>query len=150
MFLTWTNLKISFAGARLSHLVQKDKIWDHGSMIEQVRTLYHQMQKAVSQSDPTLVSRYMSVNCFYQLLKRKAEFQSFGATTSKLIKVDIIRVMPGNNINPHRFCALLQQNSNSNLNSVSKWETLENGKVKLYKWLFVNNGNWWLLDQFSD
>jgi hypothetical protein len=41
MKLSWYGLKISIAGAKLSHLVQKDKIWDHGSMTEQVKTTFY-------------------------------------------------------------------------------------------------------------
>jgi hypothetical protein len=28
MKISWTGFKVSIAGAKLSHLVQKDKIWD--------------------------------------------------------------------------------------------------------------------------
>jgi hypothetical protein len=28
--LSWKSLKVSIAGAKLSHLVQEEQIWDHG------------------------------------------------------------------------------------------------------------------------
>ena len=40
------GIKISIAGAKLSHLALKDKIWDYGSMVEQVKTVFMQIEKA--------------------------------------------------------------------------------------------------------
>ena len=40
MKLSWYGLRISIADAKLSHLVQKNKIWDHGIMIEQMKMIF--------------------------------------------------------------------------------------------------------------
>ena len=41
------EFEISITGAKLSHLVQKDKIWDHGSMAEQTKIIFYIVQKAL-------------------------------------------------------------------------------------------------------
>ena len=57
MKISWNSLKISIAGAKLSHLVQKDKAWDHGSMVEQVRTVAVFLKKSFYRNDPDIIKK---------------------------------------------------------------------------------------------
>jgi hypothetical protein len=69
MKLSWNNIKISIAGARLSHLVQKNKVWDHGSMVEQVRTVFIYLKKAFLKNDLTVVKKCMTPEGYKQIRK---------------------------------------------------------------------------------
>ena len=68
----WYSIKISIAGAKLSHLVQKDQIWDHGSMIEQVRSVFYQLQKATAMADTEIVRKYVTIPG-YESIKEQIE-----------------------------------------------------------------------------
>ena len=63
MKISWTSLKVSIAGAKLSHLVQEDKIWDHGSMTEQARIAFHVVVKATNSANSDLLKKYCTVSC---------------------------------------------------------------------------------------
>jgi hypothetical protein len=67
--LSWTRLKISIAGARLTHLVQKDKIWDHGSMIEQAKTIFFKLKRVKGVGNIEDARKYLSADCFHKLKK---------------------------------------------------------------------------------
>jgi predicted lipid-binding transport protein (Tim44 family) len=69
MKLSWNSLKISIAGAKLSHLVQKDKIWDHGSMAEQARIVFYLVQKTMINGNMDSLKKYLTASCFENLEK---------------------------------------------------------------------------------
>ena len=67
MKFSWTDFKISIAGAKLSHLVQKDRIWDHGSMAEQTRIIFYLVQKAKASGNMELLKKQCTISCFEKL-----------------------------------------------------------------------------------
>ena len=67
MKISWTSLKISLAGARLSHLVQKDKIWDHGCMAEQARIIFNLVHKAKAGANMESLQKQCSFSCFKKI-----------------------------------------------------------------------------------
>ena len=73
MRISFTSLKVSIAGAKLSHLVQKDKIWDHGSMAEQARIIFFLVQKAKSNVEIESLKKYCSISCFEKIRVRMNE-----------------------------------------------------------------------------
>jgi hypothetical protein len=141
MKLSWTSLKISIAGAKLSHLVQKDKIWDHGSMAEQARIIFYLVQKAKANENIESLRKQCSAYCFKKL---KTEIGKKDSTVGSLIanpvikEIAIIEVQPGKNDKPDMFCALIRGSSK---------------EVPLEKfvahWCFVRQGDWWLLDEIK-
>ncbi len=137
MKLSWTSIKISIAGAKLSHLVQKDKIWDHGSMAEQARIIFYLVQKAKANGNIESLRKQCSVSCF-EKLKNEIEQNSRNNTfINPLIKeIAITEVHPGKNNRPDMFCALIK------------------GKLKdedefRSQCLFVRQGDWWMLDEIK-
>src|SRR6266536_5297959 len=110
MKLSWNSLKISIAGAKLSHLVQKDKIWDYGSMTEQVKNVFYQLEKAKNKKDAEVVKKYSTKNGFEKLkwdieaLKKSGSFFK----NSVLTEISIIHVRPGKKEKPDRFKALIK------------------------------------------
>jgi hypothetical protein len=69
MKLSWNSLKISIAGAKLTHLVKKDQAWDHGSMIEQVKIIFQLLQKVKSKGESQLIKKYMTISGYERLKK---------------------------------------------------------------------------------
>ena len=139
MKLSWTSLKISIAGAKLSHLVQKDKIWDHGSMAEQARIIFYLVHKAKATGNIESLKKQCTISCFEKL---KSEMEPRHDQKSSFIKspvikeIAIIDVLPGKNNKPDMFCAMIK--------GESKDDTLEKFKVEC---AFVRQGEWWLLDK---
>ena len=139
MKLSWTSFKISVAGARLSHLVQKDKIWDHGTMVEQVKNLFYKMEKAKHRADPEFVRRNVTEKAYLQLIR------SFQSNTGKsafgngiLGEISIIEVKEKHNKTPDRFTALIKGKQRG-----AKGNSILNFSVR---WQFIREGDWWLLD----
>jgi hypothetical protein len=142
MKLSWTSFKISVAGARLSHLVQKDKIWDHGTMVEQVKNIFYKMEKAKQRSDAQFVKRNVTKRAYLELLR------SFQTTTEKpvfnagmLTEVSIIEVKEKNTKTPDRFTALVKGKQRS-----PKGSAILNFSAR---WQFIREGDWWLLDEMK-
>jgi len=141
MKLSWTSLKISIAGAKLSHLVQKDKIWDHGSMAEQARIIFYLVQKAKANGNIDSLKKQCTISCFEKI---KAEMD--GKNNEALLKDPIIKelavmdVQPGKNNRPDTFIALIK--------GVSKDTTKHNdyGSEFSATYSFSRQGDWWLLD----
>jgi len=141
MKLSWTSLKISIAGAKLSHLVQKDKIWDHGSMAEQARIIFYLVQKAKATGNIDSLKKQCTISCFDKI---KAEMERKSNDTflkDPIIKeLAIMDVQPGKNNRPDTFIALIK--------GVSK-DTIENnvyGNEFSATYSFSRQGDWWLLD----
>jgi hypothetical protein len=139
MKLSWTSLKISIAGAKLSHLVQKDKIWDHGSMAEQARIIFYLVEKAKATGNIESLRRQCSIACFEKL---KGEIGETVNQKSSLIMDPVIKeiaitdVQQGKNNKPDMFCALIK--------GVLKEDVASGFKVSC---CFVRQGEWWMLDE---
>ncbi len=142
----WTRFKISIAGAKLSHLVQKDKIWDHGSMAEQARIIFYLVQKAVSNENIESLKKHCTISCFEKI---KTGMNEEGRHQETLIKNPIVKeiavteVNPGKNNKPDMFTALIK--------GVSKDTTMHNeyGSEFSATYIFARQGEWWLLDSMK-
>jgi hypothetical protein len=142
MKLSWTSFKISVTGARLSHLVQKDKIWDHGTMVEQVKNIFYKMEKAEQRSDAGLVKRNVTEKAYLELVhsfQTKMGKPVFSA--GMLGEVSIIKIKEKSNKTPDGFTALIKGKQRSAKgNSILSFSR---------RWHFIREGDWWLLDQME-
>ena len=142
MKLSWTSLKISIAGAKLSHLVQKDKIWDHGSMAEQARIIFYLVQKAKAIGNIESLKKQCTISCFENL---KAEMD-WKKNNSSLLKNPIIKelavieVSPGKNNKPDMFAAKIKGITKNEPGGIEEFSAV---------WFFVRQGEWWLLDKMK-
>jgi hypothetical protein len=108
MKFSWTSLKISIAGAKLSHLVQKDKIWDHGSMAEQARIIFYLVHKAQASGNIESLKKQCTISCF-EKIKSEMELLNNNSKKNPLIKeLAIVDVRPGKNYRPDMFSALIK------------------------------------------
>ena len=141
MKLSWISLKISIAGAKLSHLVQKDRIWDHGSMTEQARIIFDLVLKAKTQENAELLKKQCSVSCFEKL---KMEIEQTRSRKSLWIPDPIVKeiaitgVQPGKKNKSDMFHAMIK--------GVSKKDPPEKFKARC---CFVRQGEWWLLNEIQ-
>ena len=146
MKLSWHSLKVSIAGARLSHLVQKDKIWDHGSMTEQVKNIFYQLEKAKNKNDLEQVKKYLSAAGFENVRSQIQSTSSFGSflKNSVLTEISIIKVRPGKALKADRFNALIKGKRKLQEPAYEqKNYGIENFSEE---WCFVRQGDWWMLD----
>jgi len=142
MKLSWTSLKISIAGAKLSHLVQKDKIWDHGSMAEQARIIFYLVQKAKGIGNIESLKKQCTISCFEKLKAEIDDEKPKGSILKNPIikELAVIDVQPGKNNKPDMFSALIK----GIVNNESAGNDHENEFSA--QWSFVRQGEWWLLD----
>ena len=141
MKLSWNSLRISVAGARLSHLVQKDSIWDHGTMVEQVKNIFYKIEKARQRNDPHFVERNLTERAFLKLVQSSQLQTNKLSNGGVLTEVSIIEVKEKNNKGPDRFTALLRgKRKHDNENSVVNF---------IQHWQFIREGDWWLLDEMK-
>ncbi len=139
MKISWTSLKISIAGARLSHLVQKDKIWDHGSMAEQARIIFHLVLKAKASGNLDSLKKQCSTSCFEKL---KSEMDTnnmqkvLEVENASIEEIAIVDVHPRKNNRPDMFGALIK--------GVVKNDSPIKFKSQC---LFVRQGEWWMLNE---
>lgn len=145
MKLSWTSIRISIAGAKLSHLVQKDKIWDHGSMTEQVRIIFNLVQKTKNNGNIESLKKYMTGSCFEKLEKNIAG--SLPGENPVITELAIISVRPGKNNRSDMFTALIKGNHIQADNA--RYNTAEPSKKFSFKWSFVRQGEWWLLNTIN-
>ena len=111
MKLSWTSLKISIAGAKLNHLVQKDRIWDHGSMAEQARIIFYLVLRAKTGGNMESLRKQCSLACFEKLTDNGNETNAhkIHALVNPVIKeLAIIDVQAGKNKKPDMFSALIK------------------------------------------
>jgi hypothetical protein len=140
MKFSWTSLKISIAGAKLSHLVQKDKIWDHGSMAEQARIIFYLVYKAKGSGNIESLKKQCTISC---IEKFKKEMEQLSEKGSSLIENPVIKelaivdVQPGKNNRPDMFSALIKGHL--------KVESYEENFIAT--WSFIRQGEWWVLDE---
>jgi len=151
MKLSWNSLKISIAGARLSHLVQKDKIWDHGSMTEQVKNVFYAVEKAKSKKNPAVAKKYTTAKAFQQLHQAIMKMENTDVQKNTVLtQVAILGLNVATIKNPDRFTALIKgkrkvgERQNAQLETV----THKNFGVENFceQWFFIRQGEWWLLD----
>lgn len=142
------SIKISIAGAKLSHLVQKDKVWDHGSMTEQARIIFYLVQKTKSNGNIESLKKYMTISCFEKLQRQVHEFEehdlSWQWENPAITELAVISVQPGKNNRPDMFTALIKghcrragEDQNGHVDHSNKFST---------EWSFVRQGEWWMLD----
>ena len=139
MKFSWTSLKISIAGAKLSHLVQKDKIWDHGSMAEQARIIFYLVHKAKANGNIELLRKQCSISMFEKLkyeMGREDDKRRSVIVNPVIKEIAITEVQPGKNNRPDMFCALIK--------GVSKDEDEFKAQCS-----FVRQGEWWMLDEIK-
>ena len=145
MKISWTSLKISIAGAKLSHLVQKDKIWDHGSMAEQARIIFYLVQKALINGNIDMIEKYMTISCFEKLQREVKQSDGinkvFGIREPVIRELAVIEASPAKDNKPDRFKAII--NGNIKEKEVGTSERVDEFSSH---WSFVRQGDWWLLD----
>ncbi|MEO5946405.1 MAG: hypothetical protein ABIP79_06275 [Chitinophagaceae bacterium] len=143
MKISWTSLKVSIAGAKLSHLVQKDRIWDHGSMTEQVRIAFHVVLKAKNSENSELLKKYCTISCFEKFktaMNKKEQKQDIFKESPIIKKLAVIDVHPGKHNRPDKFTALIKGDSKNDMITKSY-----KNKFSI-QWSFVRQGDWWVLN----
>jgi predicted lipid-binding transport protein (Tim44 family) len=141
-------LKISITGAKLSHLVQYDEIWDHGSMTEQAKNIFYQVEKARQKKDSETIRKYLTANG-YEKLKAEIEMLSRSRPfikNSVLTEIFIIQVTPRKKQRPDSFRALVKGKRKIEEDLVPA--EISNHGIENFseEWLFTRQGEWWLLD----
>ena len=157
MKLSWSSIKVSIAGAKLSHLVQKDKIWDHGSMIEQVKTIFFKIQRIKNSGNIEDAKRYVTENCFEKLKKELNVLDMKGKTwiiKNPVIKeVAVVEVHPAKNNKPDSFIALIKAKGIVFITDKNKAMELIDHSDHIHdfseQWSFVRQGDWWLLNEIK-
>lgn len=138
MKLSWTNLKISIAGAKLSHLVQKDRIWDHGSMAEQARIIFYLAHKAKANENFESLRKQCTISCF-EKIKNNSDGLGEQVVNPIVKEIAIIDVLQGKNNKADTFSALIK--------GVSRQDESDQFKTE---WTFIRQGDWWLLDEIKN
>src|SRR5688572_8275021 len=139
------SIKISIAGARLSHLVQKDKIWDHGSMTEQARIIFYLVHKSKSNGNIESLKKCVTSSYFERLVKEMSKAQNiFWQSEDPVItELAVIEVSPSKINKPDMFIASIKGHWKTQ--QVSPGNANAPGKFAL-QWCFVRQGEWWMLD----
>lgn len=157
MKLSWNSLKISIAGAKLSHLVQKDKIWDHGSMTEQVKTVFFKVKKVKNNGNVHDLDKYLSTRCVEKLKKELDDLEKNGkkwVIKNPVIKeVAITEVREGRHNKRDCFVATIKAMgiefiADKYLEADWKIYSKQVGNF-CERWCFVREGDWWLLDSMK-
>lgn len=149
MKLSWNSLKVSIAGARLSHLVQKDKIWDHGSMTEQVKNIFYQVEKARNKKDAEIIRKYLTTKSFETIRSEIESDKNLKSIfkNSIITEISIVEVKPGKREKPDSFKALVKgkRKISDDLIPVE----IDNYGIENFseEWLFSREGEWWVLDK---
>lgn len=145
MKFSWTNLQISIAGARLSHLVQKDKIWDHGSMIENSRILFYLVQKTMSTGKIESLKKHVTLSCYQELEKEVDSIKKKGLSNSNenpvITELAVIAVSEGKNNKPDMFKASIK----GYLRKEGSTELDNNQHRFSFNCSFIRQGDWWVL-----
>lgn len=159
MRISFTSLKVSIAGAKLSHLVKKNRAWDHGSMVEQVKAVFMQLQKFRTKADDTTVKKYLTTYG-YELFKHNIEAEpkpgkAFLHTQTDLQDIDIIEVHEGKKNQPDHFVALIKGRQRvfirNNEDKTTNGQLINYKEVEFkVKWFFVLEGEWWLLNEMKN
>ena len=148
MQLSWTGLKISIAGARLSHLVQRDCIWDHGSMIEHVRTIFMQIEKCRKKGKHEFLRNYTTPQG-YEFFKKSVSGAKNEVTENILENIFITEVKAHSRQSPDRFCALIKGTKIEWINRIDSLTNRKTSRRFCEEWLFLRQGDWWLLNEIK-
>ena len=140
MNFSWTGLKVSIAGARLSHLVQHDSIWDHGSMVEHVKNVYTLLKKALMCRDVSVIRRCVTTKGFPKLKTEIENLKHDGIAGTDL--ESIVSVSPRRNVQKESFKALVKLTQRG-FSHKAKRTLFEN------VWCFTREGEWWMLDEIK-
>jgi hypothetical protein len=135
MKLSWTKFKISIAGARLIHLVQKDNIWDHGTMAEQARTTFMMIQKATCQPGIEALKKQCMKGCFDRV-KARLDAKDVFIEQPIVNEIAVIEVNPGKGERPDMFTVLINGQSKFNTSMVAPFSV---------EMCFAREGRWWML-----
>ena len=150
MWFSWRNLKISIAGAKLSHLVRKDKIWDHGTMIETVKIIFNQVQKERAGFDAENLHKYMTVSGYTafkeQIQRLRVAGKAWPVKYPVIKEVAVIDVGSATSKQPDYFKAELNE---TELIMEDEWNDKKSNMIFLEQWFFVRQGDWWLLDEIK-
>ena len=151
MKFSWNSLKISIAGAKLSHLVQKDKIWDHGSMVEQVRTIVILLKKAFHRKDAEVVKKCLTETAYIKMKDKITQTSNIGAgyyiLQDNLDEISIIGVTPGKNGLPDKFTASVKFKKSETSNGFFSTHNSKYGTVQNLQ--FIREREWWQLDEIK-
>jgi len=156
MKISWTSLKISIAGAKLSHLVQKDRIWDYGSMTEQARIIFYLIQKARDSGNTESLKKYMTVSCFEKLTKEFDEYDNYRCKKDDkagqlehpvITELAVISVQHGRHNKPDMFTALIKGYKRKT--DDEKYDHEDRSRHFSAEWCFVRQGEWWVLDMIK-
>ena len=114
MKISWNSIKISIAGAKLTHLVQKDRIWDHGSMIEQARNIFLKVKKAKDNGHIEDLKKFLTARCYEKLQQEGDALNKTGkkwVIKNALVKeIAVIEVSKGNENRPDLFHSVDKSN----------------------------------------
>jgi predicted lipid-binding transport protein (Tim44 family) len=156
MKISWNSLKVSITGARLSHLVQTDSIWDHGTMIEHIKTVFFQVQKAKMKGEADGLKKYMTLAGYEKLKKQMNELPLTGKKEIKNYKIKevaVIDVMPATNKHADFFTALLKGYETTDIADLNNsGQVLQHDDIThefSEQWVFVRQGDWWMLDEMK-
>lgn len=150
MKFSWRSIKISIAGAKLTHLVRKDKIWDHGTMVETVKIIFNHVQKARNDGDLQMVKKYMTTAGCEQFKKEMAELRlksrGWPVKNPVIREIGIIEVAQGRHNKPDHFTAVVEEVDVVNTGSMQDKKQVHEFSEQ---WQFVRQGDWWLLDSIK-
>jgi predicted lipid-binding transport protein (Tim44 family) len=157
MNISWNSLRVSLAGAKLSHLVQEDKIWDHGSMIEQVKMIFFKLKKAKANGHIQDLRKYVTVSCYETLEKEIDQLNETGKKwiiKNEMIKeIAVVDVGKRKNNKPDCFTALIRSMGIQFIADKNATEDLINysDRVRNFSehWSFIRQGDWWVLDKIK-
>jgi hypothetical protein len=153
MKLSWDGLKISIAGAKLSHLVKKDQAWDHGSMTEQVKNIFYQVEKASSKKESDSLKKYVTEKGLEQInqLIQQQENVIRMPFSIVLTEISIINVNERSGNRPDRFTALIKVKRKA----TEEFDLIKSGKQNFGienfsdHWYFIRQREWWLLNNMK-
>ncbi|MEP6617327.1 MAG: TIM44-like domain-containing protein [Ginsengibacter sp.] len=151
----WNSLKISIAGAKLSHLVQKEQIWDHGSMIEQAKTIFYKVASTRSNGHIEDLKKYLTSSCYERL---KNELEELESNEKKRViinpvirEIAVIEVHAGKNNKPDCFTVFIKAVGIGFI--PGKPQDLINYSDHIHEfteeWLLCRQGDWWVLDEMK-
>ncbi|TMI79427.1 MAG: hypothetical protein E6H10_15355 [Bacteroidetes bacterium] len=151
MKLSWHSLRVSVAGARLSHLVQEDKIWDHGTMVEQVKNVFYKIEKAKQNGTLEAVKKYLGDKAYEQVMRVMKNTRSSSVfKNANVTEVSVNEVKQKNNKGPDRFTASIKGKRKTDEYAESISARGQQGIQNFSeRWLFVRDGDWWMLAEMK-
>lgn len=149
MKFSWTSLKISIAGAKLSHLSKKDRIWDHGTMIETVKTIFKHLQKARIHGSMEFAKKYVTITCLEKLQKQFWENEKSDGRWQQqnqvITELGVVSVRQARKNKPDMFTAIIKGYS-----GISEYQNNVQKNKFSQRWSFIREGAWWMLDEVDD